>query len=124
MHELSVSYALVDSALQALNTAEGHATPRVLSLTVLAGDLCGVSRDALRFSFPLAAAGTPLEGAALLIEPEAVTVFCRACNATSPLASLQSFRCPLCGLPTADLRSGEHIRLESMEVEDDRGAAP
>lgn len=111
---MSLSCAMVDSVLESL---AGMRVSRVVSITVSAGELSGVAHDALRFSFPLAAAGTILEGVELKIETEAVTVYCPACESIGPPVSLQKFRCVQCGRPTAHLRSGEHLLLQSIELE-------
>lgn len=114
MHELSLSYATVESVLESIANLDAC---RVVSLTLSAGELSGVSIEAFRFSFPIAAAGTILEDAELIINSEPVSVFCRECNQTSPLVSIQSFRCPLCGLPSGDIRSGEDFLIQSIEIE-------
>ncbi|MBY0502444.1 MAG: hydrogenase maturation nickel metallochaperone HypA [Bryobacteraceae bacterium] len=114
MHELSLSYAMVDTVLESL---VGMNVRRIVSVTVSAGELSGVSADALRFSFPIAAAGTLVEGVELKVESAPVTVYCGACDAIAPLASLQQFCCPTCGRPSADVRGGQHLVLQSIELE-------
>lgn len=111
MHELSLSYSLVDSVLEAI----GEDAERVDSLTLRMGELSGVDRSALEFAFPLAAAGTLLEGAAFLIERVPVTVYCASCDAIGELASIQSFRCPTCQQPSGDIRSGREMDLVRIE---------
>jgi hydrogenase nickel incorporation protein HypA/HybF len=61
MHELSIAEAIVDIA------AESSGGGRVLRVVVEVGKLAAVLPDALRFSFEVVAAGTPVEGAALEI---------------------------------------------------------
>ena len=114
MHELSLSYATVESALESI--AELNPTS-VTSITLRIGAFSGVAIEALRFSFPLAAAGTLLETANLIIEIEPVTVYCPACDRTATLESIQDFRCPICHQPTADIRAGNQLIIQSIEVE-------
>ena len=114
MHELSLSYATVESVLESVASLNAS---RVISLTLVAGELSGVSIEAFRFSFPIAAAGTILEDTTLIINSEPVRIFCAACDQVSPLASIQSFRCPLCGLASGDIRSGEDFIIQSIEIE-------
>jgi hydrogenase nickel incorporation protein HypA/HybF len=65
MHELSIATALVEVACEeALHRRLG----RVQALHVRLGPLAGVVKDALMFSFDVAAAGTAIEGARLEIE--------------------------------------------------------
>ncbi len=117
MHELSLSYATVESVVESV--AELEAT-RVISITLLAGELSGVLIEAFRFSFPIAAAGTILEDAALVIQNERVTIYCSGCNAIERLASIQSSCCPRCGQPSGDVRSGQDFTIQSIEIETDK----
>ena len=80
------------------------------------GPLSGVVREALLFSFDLAAEGTPIEGARLEIEEVPVVVFCPACGEERPLPGIQSFQCPVCGTPTPDVVRGRELELATMEV--------
>jgi hydrogenase nickel incorporation protein HypA/HybF len=114
MHELSLSYATVESALESIG---GLDAGRVVSITLSIGAFSGVAVDAFRFSFPLAAAGTLLENAELRIEEEPVSVYCGRCEAVCELRSIRDFRCPRCGEPTADVRGGTELLIQSIEVE-------
>lgn len=111
MHELSLSYSLVNNVLEAIGEDAIH----VDSLTLRLGELSGVDRSALEFTFPIAASGTMLEGANFLIESVPVTIYCSSCDAVAPLASIQSFRCPTCNTPSADIRSGRELDLVRIE---------
>jgi hydrogenase nickel incorporation protein HypA/HybF len=116
MHELSMSYAAVESVLAAV---EHLRVKRVVAVTLVMGDFCGVAEEAFRFSFPLAAAGTAVAGAELRLEREAVTVYCGACDAVGELESPQRFCCPACGRPTGEVRSGQEMVVRTVEVEED-----
>jgi len=89
---------------------------RVEALRLRLGQLSGVVREALLFSFDLAAEGTPIQGARLEIEDVPVVVFCPGCSAERPLPSLQSFRCPVCGAPTPEVVHGRELELFALEV--------
>lgn len=115
MHELSLSYATVEIALESIRHMDG--VSRIKSLTLRNGDLSGVAVDAFRFSFPVAAAGTLLQDAELFFESEPVTVYCKWCDATGPLADIRRFCCPRCGRPTGDVRGGREFCIQSLEVE-------
>ena len=114
MHELSLSYATVETVLESIAELRVN---RVKSISMIAGELSGVALDAFRFSFPIAAEGTQLEGCELQIKTEPVTVFCPACNSIGALCSIYSFRCPKCGEPTGDIRSGQQFAIQSIEIE-------
>lgn len=113
MHELSLAVQLVQTAEDAAREA---GAARVTAVVVRVGDLSGVSVDALRFAYDVAAAGTMLEGSRLEARRVAVTVRCPRCGDVE-LPGVQSFRCPACGTPTGDLRAGRELELESLEVE-------
>ena len=65
MHELSIAVSLVELACEEV---ERRQLQRVQALHVRIGPLSGIVTDALRFSFDVAAAGTPIEGALLKVE--------------------------------------------------------
>jgi len=123
MHELSIAISLIEMASE---EAERLGV-RVAALNVRLGPLSGVVREALLFSFDLAAEGTAVEGARLEIEEVPVVVFCPACAAERPLPGCQDFRCPVCGTPTPQVVSGRELELATMEVtviEEEKNATP
>ena len=65
MHELSIAVALVELACEEVDRRQ---LQRVEALHLRMGSLSGVVRDALLFSFDVAAAGTLIEGASLKVE--------------------------------------------------------
>jgi hydrogenase nickel incorporation protein HypA/HybF len=68
MHELSVAMSLVELACE---EAERLQARRVEALHVRVGPLSGVVKEALLFSFDIAAAGTSIDGARLKVEDTA-----------------------------------------------------
>jgi hydrogenase nickel incorporation protein HypA/HybF len=65
MHELSIANALVELACE---EAEHRGLHRVQALHIRIGPLAGIVKEALLFSFDLAAAGTAIEGARLEVQ--------------------------------------------------------
>jgi hypothetical protein len=65
MHELSIANALVEVACE---EAEHRGLGQILALHLRIGPLAGVVKEALLFSFDLAAAGTAIEGARLEVQ--------------------------------------------------------
>jgi hydrogenase nickel incorporation protein HypA/HybF len=114
MHELSIANTLVELVEQQLSS---HSDSKVRSVRLLIGALSCVHREALEFSFELVTEGTLLQGAHLEIESVPVTVYCPVCDSVEPLEGIQSFRCPRCQTPTADIRSGRELELHSIEVD-------
>jgi len=70
MHELSIAMSLIDLACSEVQLAKGEVIDVV---NVEMGAHSGVVADALRFSFEVAAVGTPVEGARLAIRDVAGT---------------------------------------------------
>jgi hydrogenase nickel incorporation protein HypA/HybF len=112
MHELSIALSLIDMASE----EAGRLGVQVEVLHLRLGALSGVVKEALLFSFDLAAEGTPIAGARLEIEEVPVVVFCPACNEERPLPGIQGFLCPVCGTPTPDVIRGRELELATMEV--------
>jgi hydrogenase nickel incorporation protein HypA/HybF len=115
MHELSLAMSLVDAACE---EAARLGDVRVEALHLRLGALSGVVREALEFSFDLAAEGTAIAGARLEVEEVPVIVFCPACRVERELPGLQSFRCPVCGAETPEVVGGRELELVAMAVMD------
>ena len=120
MHELSIAHNLVELADAAARNA---GATNVVAVHLRLGAMAGVVEDALRFSFPLAATGTRVEGAALIVEHVPVRIFCTACDAEHTLASPNAMRCPVCAMPAARLIQGREIQLDTIEIEEAAHAA-
>lgn len=115
MHELSIAANVVDIASR---HAADRGGGRVAAVTLRIGRLSCVHEDALRYSFELVREGTPLADAELRIVTVPVRVWCPACQAERTLPGIQRFACPECGTPTADIRAGRELDLESIDVID------
>ena len=135
MHELSVSSAIVDTALR-------HAGGRKIDLvTVRLGDLRQVVSESLIFYFEIVARDTLCEGASLEIEHVPAWMWCTSCGhewdpAPPPQAThegagpdpaslmvLPAFRCPACESAGANVVRGDELEVESIEVTDPRDRA-
>ena len=114
MHELGLARGIVDLAHAAATDAD---VPRVAAVHVQVGRMAGVEAGALLFSFDIAAEGTRVEGARLVIEDVAVAIWCAPCNAERELQGIQRFRCPVCDTPSGDIRRGRELQVSSIEVE-------
>ncbi len=113
VHELSIAMSLIEAACEEV---ERLGDVRVEALHLRLGALSGVVREALEFSFDLAAEGTAIAGARLQIEEVPVAVLCPRCNAERQLPSLQCFRCPVCDTPTPDVVRGRELELKALEI--------
>ena len=115
VHELSIALEVVDVACDELRRRGGA---RVRAVHMRVGVLSGVVKEALLFSFDVAATGTPIEGARLEIEDVAATVWCDGCATESQLEEVTRRRCPACHGITPDIRQGAELELTRMEIAD------
>jgi hydrogenase nickel incorporation protein HypA/HybF len=114
MHELSIAISLIDAAQE---EAEKHGAMKVCAVHLRLGPLSGVEKEALLFSYGLAAEGTPLEGSQLIIEDSPVLVFCTVCRDRKPIRSLQSFCCAECDTPAMDVVQGRELEVIGLEID-------
>lgn len=112
MHELAICQSLVGQASAIARQREAQ----VVRLLVAIGPLSGVEPALLRRAFPLAAAGSPLEGAELDIRLSSVEVNCDKCDRVSKVTA-NKLVCPLCGNWRTSLASGDEMLLERVELE-------
>lgn len=114
MHELSIAQSLIETACE---TAERAGAARVCRIQLRIGALAGVVKEALAFSFDLAAEGTLCAGAVLDVEEVPITVMCPTCQEPRTLAEAWHFSCPECGTPTPEILTGRELDLVSLEIE-------
>jgi hydrogenase nickel incorporation protein HypA/HybF len=115
MHELSIAMSIVDMAQE---EAERHGGVQVQAVYLKLGRLAGVVKEALLSSYEMACEATPLEGSRLLIEEIPVEVFCPKCEAPRLMDSIQSFCCPECGTPTANILRGKELEVVALEIKE------
>lgn len=113
MHELSIAASMVEIAAE---TARANGGGRVAALYLKLGALSGVVRDALEFSWRLAAEGTAVEGARLVIEEVPLVVHCPQCDAERALDSLNRFVCPVCAAATPQIVRGRELQITAVEI--------
>lgn len=113
MHELSIAVSLVEAAAE---EAAKYGAAGVSSVHLRLGPLSGVVKEALLFSYGLAAEGTSVEGSQLIIEEAPVEVFCPVCAARRPIRSLQSFCCATCDTPATEVVQGRELEVVALEI--------
>jgi hydrogenase nickel incorporation protein HypA/HybF len=113
MHELSIAISLVEAAGE---EAEKHGATGVSAVHLRLGELAGVAKEALLFSYELATEGTALAGSRLVIEDLPVVVFCSTCRERRPIRSLQSFCCAVCDTPATDVVQGRELDVVALEI--------
>ena len=115
MHELSIVSSIVDSVTETLTAYPGA---RVKEVRLRVGALASVIEDSLQFCYGIATEGTPLQGSALIVKILPVRMHCDKCAQDVEIASLQSFRCPRCEEPLADMRQGRELEIDSIEIDE------
>ena len=115
MHELSIVESVVDAVTE---TAARYPGAQVKSVKLRVGVLAAVVRESLEFCWELATVGTPLAGAALVVNSVPIVLHCAACGQDAEIDGVHSFRCPNCGELAADLRQGRELEIESIEIEE------
>jgi hydrogenase nickel incorporation protein HypA/HybF len=113
MHELSVAHAVVSTVLDALPSPD----TRVLQVRLRVGELSGLVPQALEFAYDVAAQGTPLADAVLVIERSPIIIACSTCG-DQPIASATDFRCPVCGEPCGDVVGGKELEILDITLDD------
>lgn len=113
MHELAVCQGLMT---QVNRVAERENAARVTRVILSIGPLSGVEAQLLADAFPIAAAGSVAEGAALQIEQLPVRVKCQTCGEESQ-ATANRLLCAACGDYRTQLLSGDEMLLSSVELE-------
>lgn len=108
MHELAIAASVVEAVL----AKTGDQLVRVVRLRV--GQLSGVLPDALAFSFEVAADGTTLQGARLLIEQPAGRLRCRQCHGETGRDDL-ILLCD-CGSADVEVIAGRELSILDVEV--------
>lgn len=110
MHELSIC-----SSIAAIATE--HAAGRPVERVVLdVGYLRQVVPDTLLYSWELVVAGTPLAGAALVVNHIPAVIECRTCGIATTI-ELPVFRCP-CGSTDTEVTAGEELLVRSLDISD------
>ena len=115
MHELSIAASIVEAVTE---SASAYPGARVKKVRLRVGALASVVEDSLQFCWELATEGSPLAGAALVINNLPVIVHCAACGVDAEIEGIQNLRCPRCGELSADIRQGRELEIESIEIEE------
>lgn len=113
MHELAIAKGIIDIVSK---EAETRGFTRVLAVTLSAGEYSGVVPECLEEFFPIAAAGTPAEGAALEFTMPESEFACLDCGYTGAVER-KSACCPLCGSAALRMTRGREFYVESLKVE-------
>ena len=113
MHE----YAVTESILEIIQTeAEKAGARHVDKLTVIIGELTSFVDESIEFYFGELSRGTAAEGAKLAFENRKAKAVCRDCGSSFRPRLHALFVCPQCGSAAFDLKQGNELYIESIEV--------
>lgn len=112
MHELSLSSAIVETAVK---HAEGR---KVNAVELTVGALRQVVPASLEFYFEIVSRDTVCEGARLELQVVEARVSCNACGEGWTLDD-PVFRCPSCESTDVEVLSGSEFMVESLDVEEE-----
>ncbi len=113
MHELSIARSLIAIVERA---ARDEGFERVLEIRLKMGEFSGLVPDCLREFFPIAAEGTPAEGAALVMETIPAAFRCLDCGYEGP-ADRKNACCPACRSTALRMTRGREFYVENLKVE-------
>ncbi len=114
MHELPITESILRIAVEA---SGGH---RIAAIHLVVGDLASVVDDSVQFYFDIISRGTPAEGAALDFQHRPATMLCGDCSRSFEVRAPLPSACPHCGGSRLRITGGRELRVESIEVSDDR----
>ncbi len=113
MHELSLAVDMVDQLEEALK--KENAT-KITKISIILGAMSGVEKVPLEFAIPVAAEGTPLEGAVIEIEEVPLVLKCSDCNQENEAEDIVMI-CPNCNSMSVEIVKGKEFYIKSMEVQ-------
>ena len=113
MHELSIARSLIAIVERA---ARDEGFERVLEIRLKMGEFSGLVPDCLREFFPIAAEGTPAEGAVLVMETIPAAFRCLDCGYEGP-ADRKNACCPACRSTALRMTRGREFYVENLKVE-------
>ncbi len=113
MHELAIAQGIIGIVD---GEAQKNGFRRVLEIRLKMGEFSGLVPDCLREFFPIAAAGSPAEGAQLLIETLPARFQCRDCGYEGD-ADRKNACCPQCRSAAIRMISGREFYVDSLKVE-------
>ena len=113
MHELALTQGIIDIVNA---EAKKQGFERVLEISLAVGEYSGIVPECIREFFPLAAKGSPAEGAEIEIKTVSASFTCPDCGYTGGVDRREAC-CPSCGGTAIKMTSGREFYVESLKVE-------
>jgi len=113
MHELSVTQAMLDIALDKAKAAKAE---KITKINLVIGEMSGIVDDCVQFYFDFLSKDSIASGTTLSFKRIPMQVRCRKCGSSfSPDNSLWS--CPQCNEWDVEIIAGREFYVDSIEVE-------
>ena len=119
MHEMGIAASVVDIVRQHVTDDQA---PLVRRICMRVGEMAGVQTESLAFCFEAIVAGTPLAGAALIVEVVPAVRACRGCGERFGDSSFLA-TCPACGSAEVPFVSGAELTVSELELDDENEAS-
>jgi hydrogenase nickel incorporation protein HypA/HybF len=113
MHELSIALSIVDGVLE---EAQRRGAEHVETVFLRIGRLSGVDKEALLFSYQVAAQDTPLVSSRLVIEDIDIVIYCPVCHGERSAESFPLLLCADCGTVGERVVHGEELEISKLEI--------
>lgn len=120
MHELGVAHEILSLVQQHVPAADAA---RVTAVRVRVGDLAGIVVSSLDFCFEAIVAGTPWQGARLVVERVPAQATCLDC-ARVFATEAPGAGCPSCGSVHVRMTAGRELHVDAVDLADDPVGAP
>lgn len=114
MHELGLLHSVVQAVERAAAKA-GATSVQAVGLRV--GSQSGAEPLALQGAWPLAIAGTPLDGARLELEVVQAAILCPQCDQEREIDEFYALTCPVCGTPSGNLVRGREFEVTFADLD-------
>lgn len=113
MHELAVTESILEIALR--HAREKNAR-RITGLYLVIGQWASIVDDSVQFYWDMISEGTIAQGASLHFRRVPVELACLDCGQNYQPSS-EELVCPHCAGTRVQVRSGDELRLEAIDIE-------
>ena len=113
MHEMAITRSVIEIVE---SEAEKEKFRRVLEISLCVGEYSGLVPQCIEAFFPIAAAGSKAEGAALSIKPVKAKFKCLDCGYEGD-ADRANYCCRNCGGTALKMTAGREFYVENLKVE-------
>lgn len=114
MHEMGLLAPVVQAASDACVAAGARS---VTEVKLRVGARNSEGPGSLEQAWPMAVAGSAVEGARLVVEEVPAAVWCPGCRAEREIDAFYALRCPRCATPTGELVHGREFEVAYVELD-------